>query len=377
MTQNESESPRVFVSYAHKNSEIVLPVIESIIDRGYSVWYDKGINLAATWTDEIAQAIINCEIVVAFISKEFAASKYARNEIEFALSISKRVIPVYLDDMSVLPPGLALGLSATQGVVDKTDAYEIANQVCAGLEFYAVRKQREEMARRKRNRRISMLAAIAVFFIALIGGYLYYGDEFSNPYKITLDKQIYLPAERILAQTAEITPEMINDGAIIGIWNKYEQSRHTSLHYGFIRDSARLLRAPAMAGEYEARAYSSADVSPATLKSVAAFSVVENSLDAFKISIDKEEYALGEQINVVVNGVSPKMLDDGPIVGLYKGGARHDDYMQYLIIRSASYRADFIVVYDEGEYEIRAYSNPDVWSGETLVASIKFTVAQK
>jgi hypothetical protein len=51
----------VFISYAHENSErVFFPVIEMIAGEGYQVWYDKGINISSTWTDEIATAIMNC-----------------------------------------------------------------------------------------------------------------------------------------------------------------------------------------------------------------------------------------------------------------------------------------------------------------------------
>jgi hypothetical protein len=43
-------------------------------------------------------------------------SSYVRSEVEFALDKKVKVIPVYLEGMSVLPPGLALMLHSTQGV---------------------------------------------------------------------------------------------------------------------------------------------------------------------------------------------------------------------------------------------------------------------
>ena len=37
------EKPYIFVSYAHVDSETVLPIAEELHKRGYRVWYDEGI----------------------------------------------------------------------------------------------------------------------------------------------------------------------------------------------------------------------------------------------------------------------------------------------------------------------------------------------
>jgi hypothetical protein len=47
------------------------------------------------------------------------ASNYVRSEVEFALDKKVKLIPVYLDGMDVLPPGLALMLHSTQGIEGK------------------------------------------------------------------------------------------------------------------------------------------------------------------------------------------------------------------------------------------------------------------
>ena len=49
--------PYVFVSYAHKDKDIVFPEIKRFNDAGFHVWYDEGISPGNEWSDEIAEAL--------------------------------------------------------------------------------------------------------------------------------------------------------------------------------------------------------------------------------------------------------------------------------------------------------------------------------
>ena len=41
------DEPYLFISYAHKDSERVLPVILSLQEKGFRVWYDEGIEVGS------------------------------------------------------------------------------------------------------------------------------------------------------------------------------------------------------------------------------------------------------------------------------------------------------------------------------------------
>ena len=110
------DKPFVFISYAHSDSHFVFPVIEAIAADGYNIWFDHGIEINTTWSDEIANAIMESEVVVVFVTKVSMASSYVRSEVEFAFSKKIDVIPVYLEGTDILPPGLSLTLHSTQGI---------------------------------------------------------------------------------------------------------------------------------------------------------------------------------------------------------------------------------------------------------------------
>ena len=45
----KGDQPYIFISYAHKDSNIVLPIIARLQQDGYRVWYDEGIALGSSW----------------------------------------------------------------------------------------------------------------------------------------------------------------------------------------------------------------------------------------------------------------------------------------------------------------------------------------
>lgn len=52
----------IFVSYAHRDSDVVMPVLAYLIRRGYNVWYDEGITPGRDW-DEFLDNKIKGELL--------------------------------------------------------------------------------------------------------------------------------------------------------------------------------------------------------------------------------------------------------------------------------------------------------------------------
>jgi hypothetical protein len=374
-----SDAGHAFVTYARANSAIVLSTIEKITKSGFKLWYDKGITPSSTWTDEIANAIIDSSIVIAFISKEAMESAYVRNEIEFALSKQKKILPVYLDGMEILPPGLALVLNTTQGVMGKKNTDEIAEQICAGLEFYGdTGKGAVEVKTVRKPRRRGLITALAAAFVMIlaIAGYFYHNSSQPinrNAYEISFNKKEFLPAEPITVRMDNVTKAMTDSAALIGIWNAGDKgSKYIS--FAYIKEGDIKLRAPVPAGIYELRAYSSDKITPQTLRTVDKFNVSENSMGAFKLSADKKAYEAGERIVVNVEEVPQFMLSDGAVTGIYKLGAESKNYLSAFFLRSRDQEFFFDAPQEGGVYEIRAYTN-DIRSEETLAARVTLNVS--
>lgn len=118
-TPYEGKKPYIFVSYAHKDSNRVFPILEELDRRGYRVWYDDGIAPGSEWPENIAQHLDGCSLTLAFISPASIASANCRREVTFALSKRKPFLGILLEptEMSL---GMEMQLSAQQCIMKYT-----------------------------------------------------------------------------------------------------------------------------------------------------------------------------------------------------------------------------------------------------------------
>lgn len=93
----EGKEPYIFISYAHKNSEKVMPIIDSLFNDKYRVWYDEGIAPGSEWPKNIEDHLKQAKVVVVFISKESLESLNCENEIVNSNPDKRKVIQYSLD----------------------------------------------------------------------------------------------------------------------------------------------------------------------------------------------------------------------------------------------------------------------------------------
>lgn len=64
------ESMKLFLSYGHRDEEIVIRIKERLEARGHEVWFDRHeIKAGDEWRDEIARGVMSSNGVIAFLSK--------------------------------------------------------------------------------------------------------------------------------------------------------------------------------------------------------------------------------------------------------------------------------------------------------------------
>ena len=91
---------RVFVSYARKDKERVIPFVNELKatfgeDR---FWIDMtGIETGADFMDRIDMAIVSSEIILFMLSNNSLNSKYVKKEILRASNLNKKILPIVLD----------------------------------------------------------------------------------------------------------------------------------------------------------------------------------------------------------------------------------------------------------------------------------------
>ena len=105
----------IFISYAHADSDIVLPILDKLDRAGFRIWYDSGIEAGSEWPAYIANHIKSCCIMIFFVSKASVNSKNCRREVNLADSQDKEILVAYLEDAE-LKHGLDLQLSTNQAI---------------------------------------------------------------------------------------------------------------------------------------------------------------------------------------------------------------------------------------------------------------------
>ncbi len=104
--------PYLFVSYSHRDTEKVYPILDALNDRKYRLWYDESCETGNDFRDELRQRIEGSEAVLLFVSEASMNSPFCGMEIIVARENGKRLYPIYLDNAAV-PPAFQILLANT------------------------------------------------------------------------------------------------------------------------------------------------------------------------------------------------------------------------------------------------------------------------
>ena len=115
MVVYEGSENYIFISYAHKDAQTVVPILEEMQKNGFRLWYDLGIEAGTEWPEYIAERLEGCHTVIAFMSDHAASSRNCRNEINEALNLEKDMLVIHLSETK-LTPGMRLQLNSTQSM---------------------------------------------------------------------------------------------------------------------------------------------------------------------------------------------------------------------------------------------------------------------
>ena len=107
--------PYVFVSYSHKDKDVVFEVINDLMLCACNIWYDTGIHSGEDWSGEIAEHLFNAECVLFMVTENSVNSEYVKDELTFAKTKNKKIYPVYLEQVT-LPLSLELLLGRAQAI---------------------------------------------------------------------------------------------------------------------------------------------------------------------------------------------------------------------------------------------------------------------
>jgi len=120
----EGENDYIFISYAHKD-EKVKNLIQQLHDRGYRIWYDKGIKAGTKWRTVIQEHMQKSSLILTFLSPNAIESDNVMEEFEFAKSEKFPMVTVLLSTIDKRKYGLGLLLNSIQYI--KYDEYSNDN----------------------------------------------------------------------------------------------------------------------------------------------------------------------------------------------------------------------------------------------------------
>ncbi len=106
------DEPYLFVSYSHRDTAKVYPILDALYDRKYRIWYDESCETGNDFRDELRHRIEGSEAILLFVSESSMNSPFCGMEIIVARENNKRLYPIYLDDSSV-PPAFSILLANT------------------------------------------------------------------------------------------------------------------------------------------------------------------------------------------------------------------------------------------------------------------------
>lgn len=105
----------IFISYAHKDKDLVFPIIKNLNKENYRVWYDEGIDPGTEWDENIAYHIKQAEYFIAFISKAYLESDNCKDELNLARDLKNERLLIYLEEVE-LPLGMKMRLDRLQAI---------------------------------------------------------------------------------------------------------------------------------------------------------------------------------------------------------------------------------------------------------------------
>ena len=90
----------VFISYSRKNSDIVLEIVDALNKRNIKTWIDTDdMAKGEDWKQELFRAIESADAFLFFISEASVRSDPCNDEILHAIQNSKRILPVFIENV--------------------------------------------------------------------------------------------------------------------------------------------------------------------------------------------------------------------------------------------------------------------------------------
>ena len=82
----EGNEPYLFISYSHKDQQVMLSVKRILEESNIRYWYDNGLHSGDDWNMVIAKHLKGSAVCLLLLSPNSAESEYVKNELNFAMN---------------------------------------------------------------------------------------------------------------------------------------------------------------------------------------------------------------------------------------------------------------------------------------------------
>ncbi len=89
---------KIFISYAHKDFDIVKGYVRYLKERYFNFWYDKNLVAGDRWRNEIGDQINASEYFIAFDSSNYRASEFCNKEYQIAEAGKKIIVCIKIEN---------------------------------------------------------------------------------------------------------------------------------------------------------------------------------------------------------------------------------------------------------------------------------------
>jgi len=151
----DSSNPRdVFVSYARKDSDLVLPLIDDLQSRGIRAWFDRtGIAGGIPWMTKIVDQIVEAKVILLVGTANAFASDNVTREITIARDENKPILPLFIEPVT-MPSNVKYQLAGVQVIHgDGMERDEVMAALLHSLGGFGVRPDSRGTGRRKATSR--------------------------------------------------------------------------------------------------------------------------------------------------------------------------------------------------------------------------------
>lgn len=111
-----AEKQKLFVSYSHADKAVCKEITDALEAEGkLSIWFDESLVPGEEYRKKIASRIREADYVTVLLSARSVKSEWVLDEVEYAKSCKKRIVPVWIEPLE-LPPDFEMLLQRYHGL---------------------------------------------------------------------------------------------------------------------------------------------------------------------------------------------------------------------------------------------------------------------